>query len=605
MNGGWSVYTTILLIHNPYTNNNLKHRQIALSSLESYASLAFRIPELTQSSSDDAAVRFAKLEENINALRPIHVVAPTETERARKNFDYIDKQNALASASTLSSFSSSTSSPSPQPHGEPVYLESVSEREFFFAVFAFLASAYVHLRNQSDLITSADVTTPIILHPNIAMPLARLAKAVGRHPIIDYATCVLCNWYYGKEGENESIPNKLDSPSFSRPPKLTFDNIQVRFTLTGHPAEKWFYITHAVIESHGTLALEAMHLTQDIMSKQMMFFALEKAPQSLMSKHDATQRKVALQNILRHMKRFSVSSSSLIETGGGMSRNSSIVSLHTSNPAETVDALRIQLKNIAESLSEMNQSISRLSERCPPDIFYEIIRPWLGGWPDSRGVIYSGVDTEVKKFSGASGAESSLVPAIDSFFGISYGSSGVSIPAQRRDGDAPANSAGSHIEGRSGLGKFVAQLLRYRGYMPPPHRKMIANFESGFDIRDCILTFDEKVQLLIEQTNEASSSEEQDSDNDDPDSLLSLKATTSRLKKSLNLLKKEYNRCIENLLAFRLKHVGLAQTYIVKMGRERGEEKKIGTGGSEFSVHLARHVQDTRACLYEVDKSED
>ena len=77
------------------------------------------------------------------------------------------------------------------------------------------------------------------------------------------------------------------------------------------------------------------------------------------------------------------------------------------------------LKTIAESLYCMKNTLKRMYDQCTPTYFYNKLRP-LFSFPES-GLIYSGVSTEVKKYSSVSGAQDSAIPAFSTFLGVKHG----------------------------------------------------------------------------------------------------------------------------------------------------------------------------------------
>jgi indoleamine 2,3-dioxygenase len=82
-----------------------------------------------------------------------------------------------------------------------------------------------------------------------------------------------------------------------------------------------------------------------------------------------------------------------------------------------------------EILTEMNMHcekmckiIVRMKERCEPEVFWNVLRPFLGGWKNNDklpdGLIYEGVSTEGLQLFGGSAAQSSLFQVIDASLGI-------------------------------------------------------------------------------------------------------------------------------------------------------------------------------------------
>ena len=114
------------------------------------------------------------------------------------------------------------------------------------------------------------------------------------------------------------------------------------------------------------------------------------------------------------------------------------------------------LATIATVVSDMERVLARMWENCAPRVFYDQIRPFLSGWPDS-GVVYEAVDPAPRKLVGGSAAQSSLLPALDAGLGIYHG--------------------------EPDTGGF---LLMMRGYMPPAHRRFIEALQNGPSLREFV-----------------------------------------------------------------------------------------------------------------------
>ena len=461
---------------------------------------------------------------------------------------------------------------------ENIVLETEVERERAFAMLAFLCNAWVQAHRP-------DPQSTVVLPRVLAVPLFRLARRLGRRPILDYASSVLCNWGV----EPPLLPDEA----------ISLDRVRILRTFTGHPAERWFYAIHVVIEANGAAALAAMGKAQKITSRHLMMRRLDgEASHSLiMTREEAIERKSALQSVLRHIGRFTLDP--VQEDYRGTQVQLSPVYSSSQTPPTTrttgtgdVPAVTRCLLRVADALEHMNLTLARMSEGCSAAEFYNVIRPWLNGFPARGGVLFEGVPAEeahdlrlpeapdpapgvpsaftaasgdrsshgpfaVLALSGASGAQSSLLPSIDAFLGVPYAASAVA---------------------RTEAGKFVAQLQGYRHHMPPQHRALIANFEAGHTARHFISAVDEEQALQGDKLQQTDLAE-------------------------LVELKRAYNQSIEHLLSFRQKHVGFASMYIKRMAQRAGGSVPRGTGGSDFSVHLMRHVTDTRKCLYEIPEA--
>jgi indoleamine 2,3-dioxygenase len=68
-----------------------------------------------------------------------------------------------------------------------------------------------------------------------------------------------------------------------------------------------------------------------------------------------------------------------------------------------------------------------MPERCDPYIYFHRVRPYIHGWKDNpalgAGLVYQGVAEtrgEPQAFRGQTGAQSSIVPALDALLGIRH-----------------------------------------------------------------------------------------------------------------------------------------------------------------------------------------
>lgn len=95
--------------------------------------------------------------------------------------------------------------------------------------------------------------------------------------------------------------------------------------------------------------------------------------------------------------------------------------------AEKSEILLQQFNIIKQSLQKMVISLKRMPERCDPYIYYNRVRPYIHGWKNNpalpQGIIYQGVEAYQDKpvqFKGETGAQSSIIPMFDAFFGIDH-----------------------------------------------------------------------------------------------------------------------------------------------------------------------------------------
>jgi len=120
------------------------------------------------------------------------------------------------------------------------------------------------------------------------------------------------------------------------------------------------------------------------------------------------------------------------------------------------------LQIIAGGIEQMHETLLRMPEHCDPHIYYHEVRPFLFGWKNNPalpdGVIYEGVKEYSGKhiqFRGETGAQSSIIPALDAALGIHFS-------------DDP----------------LLPYLYDMRAYMPPKHRAFLEALEKGPSLRD-------------------------------------------------------------------------------------------------------------------------
>lgn len=85
------------------------------------------------------------------------------------------------------------------------------------------------------------------------------------------------------------------------------------------------------------------------------------------------------------------------------------------------------LENALVSIKKINQIMNRMPEKCDPFIYYNRVRPCIFGWKNNpatpNGVIYEGVEEyggTPQLFRGETGAQSSIVPALDALLGVTH-----------------------------------------------------------------------------------------------------------------------------------------------------------------------------------------
>jgi len=86
-----------------------------------------------------------------------------------------------------------------------------------------------------------------------------------------------------------------------------------------------------------------------------------------------------------------------------------------------------QLEDSYTSIKKINSIMNRMPEKCDPFIYYNRVRPYIFGWKNNpatpEGVVYEGVDeynNQPQLFRGETGAQSSIVPCLDAFLGVTH-----------------------------------------------------------------------------------------------------------------------------------------------------------------------------------------
>jgi indoleamine 2,3-dioxygenase len=126
--------------------------------------------------------------------------------------------------------------------------------------------------------------------------------------------------------------------------------------------------------------------------------------------------------------------------------------------AEQLEAL---LTRVECSLRSVHATMLRMPEHCDPYIYYQRVRPYIHGWknhPDlPEGLLYEGVGAygrHPQQFRGETGAQSSIVPALDAMLGVTHQEDALSL-----------------------------YLEEIRTYMPPEHRAFLESLERRTPVR--------------------------------------------------------------------------------------------------------------------------
>lgn len=182
------------------------------------------------------------------------------------------------------------------------------------------------------------------------------------------------------------------------------------------------------------------------------------------------------------------------------------------------EAVHAGLRAINWGLIAVTKTFHDMEEGCDPNTYYQQIRPYMFGFND---VIFEGAAEyggKPQRLRGGSGAQSSVIPAVVAALGIRHEAS-----------------------------ELTQHLAIMKAYMPPAHRRFVADMESAA-IRDYA-----RAHVPLSHT---------------------------------------YNACMRQMMTFRRAHFYYARTYIFERSTN-----PIGTGGSMFMEFLTKLIAETEAHL--------
>mmetsp|Transcript_24810 Transcript_24810/g.46363 ORF Transcript_24810/g.46363 Transcript_24810/m.46363 type:complete len:241 (-) Transcript_24810:188-910(-) len=223
-----------------------------------------------------------------------------------------------------------------------------------------------------------------------------------------------------------------------------------------------------------------------------------------------------------------------IEARGGAALGS-IVDAHAAAEDDNLEGITRSLREAADALDACTAILRRMEERCDPYVYHTRVRLPMGGWSDAslfpEGLSYEGIPGgKRERFFGETGAQSSLIPAIDAGLGLQC-------------------AAGVHGDKRAA--DLVPYLLTMREYMPPEHRALIAALAPG----------GKALREACERHGvEASSA---------------------------------FDAVVMRLWKFRTLHIELAHKF-VRQWDARDDDEVLGTGGTVFTSYLRAHRKATR-----------
>jgi len=359
-------------------------------------------------------------------------------------------------------------------------LSGRAEHQRALTVLSFLSSAYVWNDHQHPRTK---------LPANLAIPFKKICEYFDLPPILTYTGFTLFNW-------------RLIDPNLP----FSVDNITVPTTFTETESERWFSIIPLGVEKVAAKSLQNILLSQQKIEEIML---CNGCPQS--------------------------------STEGPQKNH-----IHDHSEFDPVDEDKIREsliehkeRELLEYLSQLNESIvmitkitNRMYEKCDPDTFYQVLRPYLSGWKGSNllpeGLIYEGLSEKPLQYHGSSAAQSGVFALLDAALGVNHQPE---EKAQLKGVQTTQSISG-------GAHNFLETM---KEYMPRKHREFIHRVQkSPFSIHSYI----ESSSVLRDELREA------------------------------------FNRCVESLSNFRRAHMGLAMHYVVARARQSGQPVR-GTGGSD------------------------
>jgi indoleamine 2,3-dioxygenase len=273
------------------------------------------------------------------------------------------------------------------PQLDHTLLEGIDQINRAMLLLSYFGASYVY--GEAPIIN--------IIPAQIAIPWFYVAQALGRPPVLSYASHALYNW------------RRFDSAA-----SIELGNIARLENFLGGVDEDWFVLVHVAIEAKAAKGIKSVVEAQEAVSEK---------------------------------------------------------------DAEMVVA---KLCAVAASLTSMLETLQRMPEKCDPYIYYTRVRPFIFGWKDNpafpEGVHYEGVDAYQGKpqtFRGETGAQSSIIPALDNALGIVYENN-----------------------------PLLEHLIALRDYMPPRHREFVLLMQSRPSIRAFVLRHCAEVPSLADAYNE-------------------------------------------------------------------------------------------------------
>ncbi|KAF7882145.1 hypothetical protein EAF00_011661 [Botryotinia globosa] len=245
--------------------------------------------------------------------------------------------------------------------------------------------------------------------------------------------------------------------------------------------------------------------------------------------------------------------------------------------ADEPEVLISCLEKFSTCIQDCGTILERMYEKCDPEVFYHIIRPFLAGSKNMsaaglpRGVFYDegNGSGEWRMYSGGSNAQSSLIQFWDAVLGVKH------VPT--RPMGKPQSET---VEPKKGCHGFLEEM---RNYMPGSHRAFLNQISEISPIHNYV------------------------------DSSICSSSVT-----------KAYNHAVETLTEFRNIHIQIVTRYIINPSRKamaQGTEKENaglnlavattkkggkdvrGTGGTQLIPFLKQSRDETRNMVVDVVES--
>lgn len=259
-------------------------------------------------------------------------------------------------------------------------------------------------------INTLPATEPISIPRSLSIPLLEVSQLLDLPPVLTYSDDVLYNWKF------------RDDPA-TAPTLPTAENITTQTTFTSTRDEEHFYLVSAYIELRGSAALSLM---SRIMDEAFV--------------HDS----IALRRIGVYLERLSC------------------------------------------VIDELTNILKTMRDHCDPEVFYHEIRPWFKGQDAMNGGrkwVFEGVGEAGYEhlkpppdhdLHGPSAGQSSLIHALDIFFGIESHESAPAPVAAGGTGDGDGVGARNPKQSQS-----QSFLSRMQTYMPRHHRAFLRHLAAN------------------------------------------------------------------------------------------------------------------------------